>query len=103
MTDSIVQYEINRNDKFQSEVNLSTGDTTTLNIDWVEDCKYRLRFVKTTEKISSVELEFKKAMLLECEVLKTHDDYYVFRTSTTGNSAFLQDTMWIVNSAQHKF
>ena len=90
------EYYFKRNDSIQIEIDKKTGSKSKWAILWVNDCEYRLRFIKfldnfidTTHKTEFPDLDFK--------ILKTGSNYYVFSGEIPFIKKVYEDTVWVVN------
>lgn len=84
-----------RKGNVQTEKDRATGKTTTLNIKWLGDCTFEMRFAAKSERLSKEELEIAKKLVLTVTILGGTDDYYIFNSVSNLYKYNLTDTMWI--------
>jgi hypothetical protein len=87
-----------RKDSLQTEVNLSTGDSTFWRILWVSDCQFTCSYISGSKMKSQEELDFYKKSTLTFNILKTTKKYYTYDAlfKTDNNSRSFSDTMWLI-------
>ncbi len=90
------RYVFHRDNKFQKEINLLTGDSTLWKIKWMNDCTYSLEFISTSEKISADQRELQSKHNFIFSITEVGKDYYTFKGSIdrSTNPVVLEDTMW---------
>ncbi len=90
------QFLIIRNDSVQKEINMITLDTSFWEIISRHDCVFKLKFLKTTKRITNEQANFLKSHPTIIEVTWLTTDYYLF--SATMDSIpikeNIQDTIW---------
>ena len=86
-----------RKDSLQTEVNLSTGDSTFWRIAWVSDCQFTCNYISGSKIKSQEELDFYKKSTLTFNILKTTKKYYTYDAlfTSNNNSQSFSDTMWL--------
>lgn len=87
-----------RKDSLQTEVNLSTGDSTFWRILWVSDCQFTCSYISGSKMKSQEELDFYNRSTLTFNILETTKHYYTYDAlfKTDNNSRSFSDTMWLV-------
>ncbi len=85
-----------RKDTLQTEIDLSTGDTSCWRIKWVSQCVFTCNFISITKSISKEELEFCNNSTLKFTVSRVSKEYYTYDALFTYNniSKTFSDTMW---------
>jgi hypothetical protein len=86
-----------RKDSIQTEVNLTTGDSTCWKISWISDCEFKCSFISGSKIKTQQEIDFYKTSILKFNIIKTTKEYYIYDASlTVGNDAkHFTDTMWL--------
>jgi len=90
-------YISNREGDSQNEVNVKTGDSILWKINWIDDCRYTLKFVSGNVKMNEDVSSFLKKHKMAYEISKVTINYYVFKTyiDKTSGLPIETDTMWI--------
>lgn len=86
-----------RKDSLQTEVNLSTGDSTFWKIVWISDCKFTSSYISGSKIKTPEELDFYKKSTLTFNIIKISEKYYTWDAlfSSNGKSRTFSDTMWL--------
>lgn len=94
-------YLSKRDDEFQYETNIVTGDTTTWKINWLNDCTYSLKYISGNNKMTDEVSKLVKKHKFVYEISNLTPDYYIFKgyIDKTSNIAFQTDTMWLTEKA----
>jgi hypothetical protein len=87
-----IQFTIKREDSIQTETNLATGDYTKLQVKWISECVYELKFLESNLQYSD---SVKKSLVLRNEILLAAEDYYVFKSQAKNHDFTLVDTAWV--------
>ena len=89
-------YISTRDDEFQYETNINTGDTTLWQIKWQNDCSYTLKYISGSGTDEAT-IKFLKKHKLTYEIINITTEYYVFKgyVDKTSNLPIQVDTMWL--------
>ena len=90
-------YSVIRQGNKQLEIDLSTGDTTFLEVTWLSDCMLNLKSLSSTVHLSQEEELFFKAHPVNIEILNVTEAYYTFKGAGADPSLaqyVIQDTIW---------
>lgn len=89
-------FVISRKKDVQSEINLTTSDTSIWRISWKNKCDFTLTFISKTLPLSSEDEGFYRAHTIAVRVMKVAKDYYVFQggIDSIDNSTTTTDTLW---------
>jgi len=91
------QYMSMREGNKEFERNLVTGDSTTYQLNWITDCNYTVKLVKTSEKLTPDQRAWFAEHQVHFEVTNIAEDYYVFKARQDKKSGTVLriDTMWL--------
>lgn len=99
------RWKIIREGSTEKDINLATGDTSVWDVDWQNDCQYKLKYV-SGGKPKKEEAELFKKHVLVLTVEMNNPDYYLtnYYLDKKSKVAFLTDTVWkaertVVNKA----
>lgn len=87
-----------REEEYQYETNIKTGDTTLWQIKWLNDCSYTLKYVSGSSKnVNEETIKFLKKHKLAYEIVNITAEYYTFKgyVDKASNLPLLTDTMWL--------
>ncbi|MDP4252277.1 MAG: hypothetical protein Q8918_19435 [Bacteroidota bacterium] len=90
------KFVIIRDGSIQKEINPKTSDTSFWKVDWINDCMLNLKFIRSSQPMSSAHKSFFSSHITVIKVLRVAKDYYVFNgglDSISRNSAV--DTLWL--------
>lgn len=73
------RFKIIRKGLIQMEINTKTSDTSFWKINWINDCVFNLRFVRSTKSIPEAQKSFLNSHFTIVQVLGVTKDYYVFK------------------------
>ena len=79
------KYTIERSDSIQFETDLTTGESTTLSVTWINECTYELRLAKKRRFFK----RFFKEDILTIEILEVFDNGYRY-SAKMNNSHYIQ-------------
>ena len=88
-------FYISRGDSTQTEININTSESSKYTISWVTDCSYETRLVETLFTFPSSKKSYQRALPKKTTIIRTAEDYYIFRTTSAGTNLVLTDTMWV--------
>ena len=86
-----------RKDTLQTEINLSTGDTSYWRVNWISDCEFTSSFISSFKQKSKEELDFYNGSTLKFTISHVTKDYYTYDAVFT-NKNYLRrfsDSMWL--------
>ena len=90
-------YQAIRKGNIQIEMDLDTGDTAILKIEWPRECTYTLQYVSGTKQRSKEEDDFWANHKITFDIVETGKDFYIFKGYVENEPSFptLQDTIWL--------
>ena len=83
---------IHREDSIQTETIMKTGNSVKWKVIWKNDCEYSLQFINTNYARKN---EGEKVPTLTYEIIKTSDNYYIFKEEFHLFKEGFIDTLWI--------
>jgi hypothetical protein len=85
-----------RTGNFQKETNLGTGDTSTWQVKWQNNCRYTMKYIAGGKDLKKEEQDFVHKHVLAFEINSVTPDYYIFSEyiDKVEKTPFLVDTMW---------
>lgn len=90
-------YSVIREGSKQLEIDLSTGDTTFLEVTWLNDCMLNLKTLGSTAHLTQDEDMFFRSHPVNIEILNVTEDYYTFKGAGVDPSLakyVIEDTIW---------
>ncbi|MBC7933894.1 MAG: hypothetical protein H7Y86_00850 [Rhizobacter sp.] len=90
-------YLVIRKDTAQSEVNLTTGDTSYFGIKWISNCDFTAQYISGGRMESKEQEDFFKKMVAQFSINKVTPLYYIFTgtVKTFKSNTTYTDTTWI--------
>lgn len=88
-------YTIIRTDSTQQEINDETHDTTTLQVTWLSECTYELRFLRSTEVLSDSDDQMRKQFVVQTTIESGDGRYYTSHTKNNLDHDIGTDTIWL--------
>lgn len=90
------QWRSERKGAMQTEINLVTGDTSTWQVSWENDCQYTLKYLSGGKQLKKEETAFLKEHSIVFAINAVTSDYYIISQyiDKAGNIPFMIDTMW---------
>jgi hypothetical protein len=91
------KYVSKRDGAYQNEKNLHTGDTAVYKVEWLSDCKYSLKLISCSVKMSAGEKDFWENHKLVYDITSVAKNYYTFNgyADKSSNLVLGTDTMWM--------
>jgi hypothetical protein len=85
-----------RDQNYQKEIDMNTGDTTLWAIEWQQNCKYRLTYVSGTGRLDDYLKRLNQKFSVDVSVIKFANDYYVYKTAynKVTHLEASSDTIW---------
>lgn len=90
-----LKYKIIRQDSIQTEIRLNTGDTSCWKVQWIENCRFTIKFLYGSNP--EVTKSLSNSHIIVMQILEIKKNYYVFRASRDSiTSTFhITDTLWM--------
>lgn len=85
-----------RNGNVQTEENRDTHTRTKLQIKWVRECTYEMRFVSTTQKVTDEDFALRKRAVHTVQITGGTDKYYLYTHTISLRRGSRSDTAWII-------
>lgn len=86
-------FEIERQDTFQLEVDRITGNYAKYSIKWLDNCTYEMYLKESTFPFSDSIKQVQRTIPLRVKILNCTDAYYVFNAQRNDLPVY-SDTMW---------
>ena len=90
-----INFLLIRNKTSQTEINKTTGDSSTYRIRWINECSYELKFLSGTEILADSLLRLRKSTTITTTIVEANNDYCRFKVKSDKSDYTLEDTMWI--------
>lgn len=86
-----------RKDTLQTEINVTTGDTTRWRVNWITNCEFTTTLMSSSKQKSKEEVDFYNSSTLKFKISSVSKDYYTYEALFTynNNSRRFSDTMWL--------
>lgn len=90
------KFIIIRKDSVQEEIDINNRDTTFWAINWVNSCKFTLKFIGKTSPTTKDELNFYASHRIAYQIQEVKDKYYTFKAGLDSINAknSVSDTVW---------
>jgi hypothetical protein len=98
---SAKSYLIKRNGDYQYEKDIGNGDSIVYKIEWLNNCKYSLKFISTNVKLTDEESAFWEKHNLLYEITGSTSNYYTYKgyLDKSSNLTIQLDTMWLTQKS----
>jgi hypothetical protein len=96
-------YTIIRTDSSQTEIDISSGDSSFWRISWLNDSSFSLKHLRSTRQMSVEEIQFYIRHIVICKVNDITFRYYTYSAAMDSlNSGWIvKDTIWFKPRALH--
>jgi hypothetical protein len=86
-----------RQGSLQTEIDLKTNDTSFWKVNWLDDCTFRVEFIRKSQPLTSYEKNFFNSHTVVYNILAISKDYYLFRLGldSISNADSKTDTLWL--------
>ena len=91
------KYVSKREGLYQNEKNLLTGDSTVYKVEWIDNCKYTLKLLTSSGKMTAAEKDFWENHKLVYTITGIDKNYYTYNgyADKSSNLLLTTDTMWL--------
>ncbi|MEP6512308.1 MAG: hypothetical protein ABJA79_00470, partial [Parafilimonas sp.] len=91
------RYVSKRSGEYQYETNVGNGDTSVYKVDWLSNCRYTLKLISSSVKMTAEEKSFYDKHKLAYKIVGVTGDYYIFKgyIDKTSHASIQSDTMWL--------
>jgi hypothetical protein len=81
-TAGIPSFDVMRVGTIQTEINRSTGDSSTLAVTWLDDCTYTLRIIESDVVYPDSLMKMMDTTVVKTTILSWTSDYYIFESQS---------------------